>query len=402
MLTRRELLATFGMLGIGAAALGCSSDDDAGTGTGTGTGDAPGDDAGGTRSVDSVIVVGAGAAGLSAAHLLRRRGVDVTILEAASFHGGRMKNDPDWLDFTVPLGAEWLHVDPEFLGEIVDDDSVEITTQFAAYGPGDVLGIYDGQLSTGPLIDSDLVFTASSWLDVFDEHVTPGLTDALRLDSPVAEVDHSGDRVVVTEVSGEVHEADAVIVTVPPVVLREGDIRFTPELPSALDDALGAVDVWGGLKVFLECTERFYPTGLIFPDSFTDAGEYLYYDAAHGEDTETNLLGLFAVGDPAEKYRAATAAETVDIVLAELDEVFDGAASDAYISHRVQDWNAEPFIRQAYVADSNPSRLVRPLGRPVAARMLLAGDSYSDGEDWGSVHVAVRSARNAVGRLIDL
>lgn len=38
--------------------------------------------------------------------------------------------------------------------------------------------------------------------------------------------------------------------------------------------------------------------------------------------------------------------------------------------------------------------------RPVGERVVLAGDSYADGEDWGSVHVAVRSARAAVDRLV--
>lgn len=405
MLSRRELLATLGMLGVGTAVFGCRSD--------TAPGDAGGDDAGtdddvgrpvaaGAGSVTSVIVVGAGAAGLTAAHLLRRRGIEVTILEAAPVHGGRMLRDAEWVDFPVPLGAGWLHVEPTVLDEIVDDDTVEITTQFAAYGAGDELGIYDGQLRLEPLVDPDLLFVGSSWLDVFDEHVLPGIADRLRLESPVAEIEHSSDGVVVTEIGGEVHLADAVIVTVPPTILREGDIAFRPELPSELTDALGVVDIWGGLKVFLEFSEHFYPAMLVFPDSFTDAGQYLYYDAAHGQESPTNLLGLFAVGDPADRYRAASTDETIEIVLAELDGIFDGVASASYLGYRVQDWDDEPFVRQAYLADSNPDRLVRPLGRPISGRLILAGDSYSDGEDWGSVHVAVRSARAAVARLVDL
>lgn len=402
MLTRREVLVTLGMLGVGTSVLGCRS----GSGDGTDTGPQPDQldqsGAAGVGSVTSVIVVGAGAAGLTAAHLLHRRGFEVTILEAAPFHGGRLLRDSEWVDFPVPLGAGWLHVEPTVLDEIVDDDTVEVTTEFAGYGGDDQLATYDGQLRFEQLVDPDLLFVGSSWLDVFDEHVLPGIADLIRLESPVAEIHHSGDGVVVTETGGEVHEADAVIVTVPPTILREGDITFRPELPSEFTDALGAVDVWGGLKVFLEFAEQFYPTMLVFPDSFTDAGQYLYYDAAHGQGSSTNLLGLFAVGDPADRYRAATTDETIEIVLAELDGIFDGAASASYLGHRVQDWNAEPFVRQAYVADSNPDRLVRPLGRPIGARLLLAGDSYGDGSDWGSVHVAVRSARSAVGRLVEL
>jgi monoamine oxidase len=56
-----------------------------------------------------VIVVGAGAVGLSAAYLLNQRGIQVQILEALSVFGGRMKRVTDFADFPIPTGAEWLH-----------------------------------------------------------------------------------------------------------------------------------------------------------------------------------------------------------------------------------------------------------------------------------------------------
>jgi monoamine oxidase len=76
-----------------------------------------------------------------------------------------------------------------------------------------------------------------------------------------------------------------------------------------------------------------------------------------------------------------------DRVLAELDEIFDDAASRRYRRHIVQDWSAEPFVRQAYVADEADWRTVRTLGEPADDRVLFAGDAYTNGEDWSSVHV---------------
>jgi len=56
-----------------------------------------------------VCIIGAGAAGIYAAAYLMNRGVDVIILEAASFTGGRIRSQDSFADFPVELGAEEIH-----------------------------------------------------------------------------------------------------------------------------------------------------------------------------------------------------------------------------------------------------------------------------------------------------
>ena len=53
-----------------------------------------------------VIIIGAGAGGLSAGYLLDQLGIDFEILEASSDFGGRMKINTDFAEFPIPLGAE--------------------------------------------------------------------------------------------------------------------------------------------------------------------------------------------------------------------------------------------------------------------------------------------------------
>jgi monoamine oxidase len=65
--------------------------------------------------MDKVIVVGAGVAGIFAAYLLKQKGVDVTILEAANRHGGRVFTLRDFADFPIELGAETIHGKDSFL-----------------------------------------------------------------------------------------------------------------------------------------------------------------------------------------------------------------------------------------------------------------------------------------------
>lgn len=56
-----------------------------------------------------VIVVGAGAAGLAATHVLHNAGRRVICLEAADRIGGRSYTDTSIFDVPFDLGGHWLH-----------------------------------------------------------------------------------------------------------------------------------------------------------------------------------------------------------------------------------------------------------------------------------------------------
>ncbi|MFT7648779.1 MAG: monoamine oxidase [Candidatus Poriferisodalaceae bacterium] len=351
---------------------------------------------------ERVVVVGAGAAGMTAAHLLRQQGVDVVVLEAAPTHGGRIKHDLDFTDFPISLGAEWVHVEADILDEIVNDASVEVTTELVAYDPSDIGGYYeDGTLTLGRVGDiADLKFVNSSWLDFFNQHIVPGIEDTIVFDTKISTIDYSGDVIRLVDSTGTIHQADKAIVTAPLKVLQRGDITFVPDLPDDRTEAIDQANIWSGLKVFLEFSEGFYPTVLELPDSETADGQRLYYDAAYGQDTTTHVLGLFAVGAQAETYQALSDDDLLTRILAELDEIFDGAATRTYVRHLVQNWNEEPFARAAYLADvASPSTSTRLAGS-VDGRLFFAGDSYTSFDDWGSVHSATRSAAEAVENLL--
>ncbi|MFY7707242.1 MAG: flavin monoamine oxidase family protein [Flavobacteriales bacterium] len=57
----------------------------------------------------SVGIVGAGAAGLYAAYLLKQNGIDVEIFEASDHIGGRIRSLQGFTDFPIDLGAEEIH-----------------------------------------------------------------------------------------------------------------------------------------------------------------------------------------------------------------------------------------------------------------------------------------------------
>ena len=79
---------------------------------------------------------------------------------------------------------------------------------------------------------------------------------------------------------------------------------------------------------------------------------------------------MFAVGEQATQYQALSAPDLRDFILRELDEIFDGIPSQTYIKQIVQNWNDEPFIRAAYLADVALSRISRTLSKSIDQKLF--------------------------------
>ena len=148
--------------------------------------------------------------------------------------------------------------------------------------------------------------------------------------------------------------------------------------------------------MFFSFSEKFYPLFVEYDIRPKNNGQKMYYDVTHGQDSSRNILGLFTVGKQAVEMMGKNGYRKA---LAELDTLFDGKASKYYLNHIVQNWSAEPFIGGAYITPDENWRLVRELGKPVGNKLFFAGDAYTDGEDWASVHAAALSGIEVVRQL---
>ena len=352
------------------------------------------------------LIIGAGAAGMATAYLLQQLDIEYQILEADSSYGGRFRRTNDFADFPIPLGAEWLHVSESELPAIVNDSAVQVTTVTRRYAATDTYGFYsNGTLTVeeaGTAINGliDQKFIGSSWFDFFDEYIVPSIRNKMRFNTHIVSINYSGDKVIASEDNGNQYEADKIVLTVPLKILQLGEIGFSPSLPNNKQRAIANANIWGGIKIFLKFTEKFYPTFLEFDDSETNEGQRTYYDAAYGQNTADNVLGLFAVGKQAQPYQNLSGDAQRDYVLNELDGIFNGKASETFQDILVQNWNEQPFARAAYLADVAPSATSRIMAESVEDKLYFAGDAYTREDDWSAVHNAARSARDAVRELV--
>ena len=76
-----------------------------------------------------VIIIGAGAGGMTVGYLLKQKGIDFEIHEASNQYGGRMRINKEFADFPIPLGSEWLETGTYIFDHIVNDVSKEVNIQ---------------------------------------------------------------------------------------------------------------------------------------------------------------------------------------------------------------------------------------------------------------------------------
>jgi len=367
-MTRIEFIKMCGILGVSlpfqAALASCKKDD-----------------LSNTTFSGKVIVIGAGAGGLSAGYLLQQQGIDFEILEASVVYGGRMKINTDFADFPIPLGAEWLETNTDIFQEIVNDSTISVSVETISDAP-------------------DRKFINSSWFNFFEDYIVPSISNKITYDTIVQSIDYSGDQVVVNTQNGQ-YLADKVIVSVPLKILQDGDISFLPNLPQYKLNAINDTIIWEGFKAFFEFSEKFYHDEFEFEITPASDGEKIYYNAAYGQNTTKNIIGLFVVGKPALDFTSLSGDELKDFILNELDGIYANQATPSYIKHITQNWDNEPFIKAGYMTDNADWKTVKKLGESVANKIYFAGGAYTDGEDWVSVHTAAQSAKVAIDEMIN-
>ncbi|MEM7656988.1 MAG: NAD(P)/FAD-dependent oxidoreductase, partial [Bacteroidota bacterium] len=397
-----------------------------------------------------ILIIGAGAAGLHAGYLLHQSGLDFQLLEASDRIGGRLgKVEDGFSDLPLDMGAEWLHGKKSLVGTLVKQTQTTITkdkgkgrywfqgrlkkklpkdvwemfeqeglpdVSYRAYG--EQMGLYPeyeqvvegiagdfgaaaDQISAYWKIQEEQAWSSGSkdykfartYFDLIEEQWARPIRNHIRLNTAISRIDLRSDRIELTDEAGATFTADKVILTVPIPILQAGDIEFVPPLPKAKMEAFQKIGMGPGMKVFLRFSTAFYHQGI-----FGGSGCAAYVDERIGKEGEDHVLMAFIMGKQAAALSALASDQAItQALLAELDEMYKGQASESFLDARVIDWGKHPFIRGAYsfsTVGMGDARFIA--AQPIENRLFFAGEAMNLNGHHQTVHGAAETGQEAV------
>lgn len=398
-----------------------------------------------------VVIVGAGAAGLSAARYLASAGRTIKVVEARGRVGGRAYTVSSGLGFAVDLGCEWLHsadINPwvpiaRQLGFTIDEtlpdwgrrvtwfkgEAAQREWQAAMdefYARLDRAAAEPGDRPASSLLEPDgkwnaLLGAISTWANgaeidkvsvrdygrydptYVNWRVLEGYGALIArygeglpiaFDTAVERIEHDGPNVRVVTDRGTL-SARAVIVTLPTTVIADERVKFAPALPAKIA-AAGGLPLGVVNKLFLRLDEtgarelaREADHHLVGALDRVNTGSYQI--RPHGWPV---IAGFYGGAMSAELERggvdafAAFAAE-------ELAGLF-GADIKAHLSPIVASaWGLDPCARGSYsMALPGHADDRMTLAAPVDGRLFFAGEACSIAH-FGTAHGAYLSGEAA-------
>jgi monoamine oxidase len=436
---------------------------------------------------DGVVgVIGAGAAGLFAADILRSKGINVRIFEANNRVGGRIYSirsfDPKFEsyptpDFPLELGAEkilgsngpWGEIikqlrvptlsvqdasvqkfftdgvlktetealtDPDFAAaqnflanlSTISGNSVQEAISAAGINPrmhailnsliGNNFGTNNATLGASGLAEAltlrqrdtqELVLRFNPMQDVLISRFSNALK-SVELNKEVKAIDYSGETINLmlnNPITGAIENVvvNKLIIAVPLSILKDGDITFSPSLPTSKSSAMSRIGFGASMRVVLDFRQNLWGTDTSFIQGGTQSPIYFNTGLSRSE-FHKNLT--VTINGPKAEQLALDPDNIVTELVKELDTVLDGKASINLKTATgsgiiIQDWTKEEFIKGGYsypLAGGGEEDRVA-LAEPIDGTLFFAGEATDVKGDWGTVNGALNSGERAALELID-
>ncbi len=257
-----------------------------------------------------VIVVGAGFAGLAAAHALAQANARVLVLEARDRAGGRAcsaRTESGWVD----LGATWFWHNEPLIREYVELLEVPV---FPQHTDGDAVfepSHESRQRLQGNPIDGPAWRFARGAEDLarrMTEHLT---RVTIHYSEPVHSIETT-DTGVLVATGDRSYQAEHVILALPPALAVE-QIHFEPQLPAEVRQAAEETAVWMGdmVKAVAVYDRPFWRDQGLAGAAISYAGPFREFHDHSGPD-----------GAPAALFGFAPSAPLASLTPTDLEEAF--------------------------------------------------------------------------------
>ena len=399
-----------------------------------------------------VAVVGAGGAGLAAAHRLGERGVSTIVLEARPRTGGRAYTVTTSTGYPVDLGCGWLHsadrnpwvpiarglgfgIDETLPGwgsrlirmgysETEQEDWFRTREAFyerletAASEPDRAAAtlLEPGNRWNG-MLDAVSTFANGVELERLSAHdynrydstdinwrvregygalvARFGADLPVRLNTPVRRVDWSG-RAVALETDAGTVRAQAIVLTVPPSVIAAGGIAFTPDLPAKKLAAAHGLPLGVDNKLFFGLSGPWPELGpnwhVLGSTERTRTAVYQLNAMGHP------IVEMFAGGELARDLERAGEAAMAAFGIDELAGRFGNQIRSSLRPLVSSAWSADPYALGSYsfaLPGHADDRAV--WAEPIDDRIFFAGEAAS-AHDFSTTHGAYLTGLDAAER----
>jgi monoamine oxidase len=403
-----------------------------------------------------VAIIGAGAAGLTAALQLQARGRSFVLLEASHRIGGRAYTEDLQPGIPFDLGAHWIHSDelnPFFQiaaeqgatlqrddedytaaayfedGEWLDESS---TVEFGEFFERQFETVVKAARANSSQSVFDVVDNNSRWAPYFytffgqdfscdvdqisvqdvadyvfggvDQTVASGFGNLIHqygmdvpvsLNSAVQEIDWSGPGVRLMTTKGELR-VGKVIITVSTGVMATQQITFKPQLPDWKIEAISSLPMGSHTRVGLTFEDRFLND---LPDDFTvrmGEDEPLHF---RNRPCGYDFVEIVTGGRLAEWMEKSGEVATLDFINVRLKQLLGNEAKLNPSRHIVTAWDRDAWTKGAYsYALPGGGQQRERLAESIDEKLFFAGEATSR-DFFATVHGAYFSAIDAVNCL---
>lgn len=413
----------------------------------------------------SVIVIGGGISGLTAAKKLKQNGFNVIVLEAQDKVGGRLRTDRS-LGVAFDEGASWIHgtrgnpitalakqagMTTAFtddasrksydIGGVLRSAKIYDTAETELYTILDILktsGRYNQSfetvfnnlypaytnnrlwrflLSTYVTFDtgdlnnlSSLLYNEGEQFAGEEQIATNGydtiptyLANGLnvQLNQRVSKIDYTNSKVKVTH-SGTTTETDYVLVTASLGVLKKNAIQFKPALPTTKQNAIK--------KIGMNCVNKFL---LTWNTAFWDDVQYISYTPAIKDkfnyfvnlkkvNPNVNALMTFAYADYARHTETMTDAQIINEIMIHLRDVYGNSIPNPKNMLRTK-WNSNEnsFGAYSYTAVGTEMKHFDDLAEEINDKVFFGGE-HTEADYFSTAHGAYLSGIREANKIISL
>jgi len=403
-----------------------------------------------------ILVIGAGAAGLSCAQTLGRAGKRVIVLEADDRIGGRVRTSRE--RGVVETGAEFIHGEHAATWDIVREENLataewrpgasssrifssgegvrtdseallaemrsveegaydyrgpelsyaEFLAQkpgskeahfFAARHIGDLEGADASQLSVAALTSEDALATngpRNFWVtDGYDRVIAALARDIdVRISHVVTDIAWEGGAVRVTCANGVTLSAAKLIFTLPIGVLKKGSVQFSPALPKEFTDAVEKIGFGNNSKVILWLKEKIEDFGML------DTSGYFghFWPRMFGE--EQVIVG-YSGGSRAGELVAMGSVAAVEQGINEFVGALGEGVRAKIAEAKHFSWSDNPLALGSYsysrVGMGNAREELR---KPIMDTLYYTGEATNTHGHTATVHGAIESGRDTAEKIL--